>query len=271
MQAKIYKDNFRENIFRSLIFTDVVVFVLSALLIAGIVFVLNAVILRHIYWTVYFATTLISEVLFYFTALLRIDNQPIYKIAYRALFFLPSKRKLRSAQVGAYFTNFTIQDDLIIRKQSVAKVFKITPPDITASSQAERNLFFQNIKTSLHMLSTKLQIIVRKEIAQPSDFTDHFMDLSKSIPLKDAKREAMIKNYKQDFLAFVEKENLLMVKQYGVFAVSANTQNPDEKVKAVGKVSDFYNRLSNGLSPAKVILTPLTNRELVAYTKEVLR
>ena len=239
MIAKTRKDKLHKGIFRTLLFTDRALFVLSGIVVAGIVFVLFALIVGHIYWIWYGVVTLFAEALFYMVAILHVERQPIYKILYRAIFYSFSPTKMRSSKIGQYFTNFSIQDNLIFRRHSIPFVFRFTPHEISGLAENKKQLFFSQVTTSLNMLTTQLQIIVRKEFATKGDLIDHFLFLGGNISKGDTRREEMLRNYRQDLIDFVEGNKLLMWKFYGVFSVPANTNNPQDKLKGIGKLHDL--------------------------------
>src|SRR5579859_2007934 len=144
MNVRVYKDNLRENIFRSLLFTDIIIFVLAGVAVAIVIYFLFSITFPHFSWAYYLGTTAFLEIVFYTIATLKIDNQPIFKIVSRAVPFALNKKKFRANQVDPYFRDFTIQDDLIIRKKSISKVFEIKPYDISAINVNDRQNFFSN-------------------------------------------------------------------------------------------------------------------------------
>ena len=271
MNVRVYKDNLRENIFRSLLFTDIVIFVLAGVAVAIIIYAMFSLMLPHFNWGFYLGTTAFLEIVFYACATLKIDNQPIFKIVSRAVPFTFSKKKFRAYQVDPYFRDFTIQDDLIIRNKSISKIFEIKPFDISAINVLDRQNFFSNVKMALHTLPYQLQIIIRKEIATVNDFTDHFMYLYKSVRKGDKRRETMIANYQKDLTEFIQNEQVLTIKQYGVFSTKVDTVNPKEKVQAIGKLTDMYIRLKTSLEPCKIQTRQLTNTEIEKQIGRVLR
>jgi len=271
MSVRIYKDNLRQSVFRTLIFTDIVVFVLTGVLLAGLTFLVFNTFFRPINWMYYLFVLGMIEPTFVIIATLKIDNQAIYKILSRAIFYSLNPKEYRGKQLGGYYNDFTIQDDVIIRKRSICKVFRINPYDISALNGSDRESFFASVKQTLHMLPAKLQIIVRKEVATAADFTDHLLYVYSTLPKKNKIKEAMVNNYQNEYLAFVEQEKLLTVKQYGVFALPVDTSNHDLKVKTIGKLEDMYKRIASSLESCHVTTKRLTNEELAQYMKGVLR
>jgi len=271
MSIRIYKDNIRENIFRSLLFTDIVLFSLSGVLIAIIVYALFFLASPRINWAYFLGTLGFVEISLYAFALIRVDNQPIYKIIARLIPFTFCKKRLRANKIDTYFREFTIQDGLIVRKKNIAKLFAIQPFDISAINSNERQTFFANVKLALHTLPSRLQIIARKEIAGNSDFTDHFFHLYKSIKKGDKRRERMIENYQKDLTSFIQNEHALTMKYYGVFSIKADTAIPKEKVNAIGMVTDMYTRLTTALESCNVKTRELTNPEIEKHIEKTLR
>jgi hypothetical protein len=271
MNVRVYKDDIRQNIFRSLLFTDIVIFVLAGVGLAILIYSFYSVFSSPFNWGYYLGTTAFLEILFYTAATLKIDNQPIFKIVYRAVPFALGKKKFRAKHIDQYFRDFTIQDDLIIRKKSVSKIFEIKPFDISAINIHERQSFFANAKMALHTLPNQLQIVIRKEIAVAGDFTDHFMYLYKTVRKGDKRRETMIANYQKDLTEFIQQEQALTMKQYGVFSIKTDTSNPKDKVQSIGKLHDMYIRLSSSLESCKVRTRQLTNTEIEKQIGRILR
>ena len=271
MSVRIYKDNLRQSIFRTLLLTDIAIFILLAAFIAGFSLLFFKLLPIKFNWLTYLFITGILESTFLVIATLKIDNQPIYKILSRAIVFTFVKKKLRGNQLGSYYNDFSIQDDLIVRSKSIAKVFRINPYDISALNDDDRQRFFANLKQALHILPSRLQVIVRKEVAKAADFTDHLLHVYKSLPKGNATKEAMVANYQRELLDFVEHEKLLTIKQYGIFAANADAQNVDGKVKAIGKLDDMYTRLSTSLENCHVSTKQLTNDELEQFMGRLLR
>lgn len=271
MIVNIRKDKLHRGVLRTLLLTDKIIFILAGVAIAGFDFVLTAIIVGKIYWLWYWGMVAISEVLFYLIAMLHIDNQPIYKVAYRAIFYFFSGKKLRGGKIGAYFHNFFIQDNLLFRKSSINLVFRITPHEITGISDAKRQLFFSHVRNSLNMLTTQLQIIVRKEFAKKEDLTGHFLFLAENIEKGDTNREAMLRNYRKDLLSFVENNKLLMWNFYGVFSAPADTGNTEDKVRGTGIVHDLFKRYLTSIQDTKVKAQQLENAEIISLAKKTLR
>src|SRR5579872_3228626 len=156
MSVRIYKDDLRQPIYRTLLLTDMAIFILIAVCIAGISYLFVHSLSRHFNWMTYFFLLGILEPTLLMVATLRIDNQHIYKILARASIFAVKKKKLRNKQLPAYYNDFTIQDDLLIRKKSISKVFRIHPYDISALNSSDRETFFTNLKQTLHILPAQL-------------------------------------------------------------------------------------------------------------------
>ena len=269
--VRIYKDNFRESILRSLIFTDFVISILVELSIAGIMYVIFSHVSKNFNVGEYIGSVLLFEILFIALVTQKRDNQPIYKLVYRAIFFFTGKRKLRSKQLESYFADFKIQDDVIIRKKSISKVFLINPHDISALNEVDTVQFFARVKQALHSLPTQLQIVVRKELMTPDDINDHLASIYKTLTKKNKKREEIIQQYNHDLKERVATGNYLITRQYGVFAQEVDTNNVKQKVDAMGKLEDMYRRFDFSLTSCEVSTRQLTNNELVLFVKKVLQ
>ncbi len=271
MSVHIYKDNLRQSLFRTLLFTDTVVFVLIGAGIAGFTFLLFKITFGNFNFLTYLFMLSLLEPTFFVVATLKRYNQPIYKILSRGLYFLLTKKHFRGSELGDYYTDFAIQDNLIVKKHRISEVFSIKPYDISALNSEERNGFFASLQQVLHILPQRLQIIVRKEVAKQEDFNDHLLHVYKSLPKGNKQKELMVANYQQDLLNFVQSQNLLTVKQYGVLSVSADTNNVSEKVDAIGRLEDMYTRISSALEGCHIKTKQLTSGDLEQYMRRLLR
>ncbi len=264
MNIRIYKDNIRENIFRSLLFTDFVLFALGGFFLAIILWYIFQIFFRSINIVYYISVTVFIEIIFFSTLSLHIDNQPIYKIIARAIPFFLKNKQFRGNTLQAHFSDLYIQDDRIIRRKSVNQLFEITPYDISAINNNEREQFFTNLKQALHMLPSQLQVLVQKEVAKPKDFTDHFLSIYKTVKKGDTVRENLINQYQNDFEDFITSQQILTIKQYGVLSASADTTNPKAKIIAIGKTTDMFERLKSALETCKVTIKQLSQHEISA-------
>jgi hypothetical protein len=271
MSVHIYKDNLRQSLFRTLLFTDTVVFVLIGAGIAGFTFLLFKITFGNFNFLSYLFMLSLLEPTFFVIATIKRDNQPIYKLLSRGIYFLLTKKHFRGSELSDYYSDFAIQDNLIVKKHRISEVFAIKPYDISALNSEERNGFFAGLQQVLHILPQRLQIIVRKEVAKPEDFTDHLLHVYKSLPKGNKQKEQMVANYQQDLLSFVQSQNLLTVKQYGVLSVNADTNNVSEKVDAVGRLGDMYARVSSALEGCHIKTKQLTSEELEQYMRRLLR
>src|SRR3990167_11300595 len=106
--VRIYKDDIRQHILRSLFFTDSMLFIVGGLCIAGILYFLLAYVLHAFNWNIYIALFIVLEIAFIAFITQKIDNQPIYKIVPRGLIFKRSKKKYRQKELESYFIDFSI-------------------------------------------------------------------------------------------------------------------------------------------------------------------
>ncbi len=269
--VRIYKDNFRESILRSLIFTNTVIFILVGLGIAAITYGIFNNISKPFDIGKYLGTVAFLEIIFVGIATQKRDNQPIYKLVYRGVFFFTGKKKQRSTQVDAYFTDFKIQDDLIVRKKSISKAFLINPHDISALSEADTINFFARVKQALHALPTQLQIIVKKEVMLPEDINDHFASIYKTLSKNDQKREEIIQKYNHDLKMRIATGGYQVIRQYGVFAQELDTNNVQQKIEAIGRLDDMYRRFDHLITTSGITTKRLVNKELITFVRKVLQ
>lgn len=271
MNIRIYKDNLRENIFRSLLFTDVVIFIVAGVVVALFVYVLFFLASPHVNLGYYLSATAFSEITLYALALVRIDNQSIVSILSRATAYMFGRKTFRSGHIDAYFRDFTIQDNLIMCKKSISTMFAITPFDISAINTAQKKEFFINVKQALHNLPAPLQIIIRKEKTTVQEITEHFFHLYSTLRKGDKRREAMITSYQQDLSEFIKNQGVLTIKHYGVFSIKSDTGNPTDKVTGIGKLTDMYKRFSSSLDECNIATRLLKSDEIKDHIASILR
>lgn len=198
----------------------------------------------------------------------RIDNQPIYKIALRATTFKTTKKQHRYRDIEPYFTDFTIQDNHIIRKGSMIRMYEVAPFDIALLNDQDREHFFVKLKQAIHILPSQVQFIVRKEKATISNYSRHFFSLYNS---SDTQREPLIGQYVEDMKRLLEEEIFLITRHYAVFSVACNPANPHAKIEAMKKLNDIGLRFASALSQCHISVRPLENQELVAFAQSTLR
>lgn len=266
--VRIYKDDIRTHILRSLFFTDTALVVVGSIVIAGISYFVFKYALHFFNWGYYLSTIFVGIVFFIAFITQKIDNQPIYKIVPRAFTFESSKKEKRYKDLEQYFTNFFIQDGYIVRKNSLIKIYEVEPYDIALLNDQDREHFFVKLKQALHILPAQIQIIVRKEKAKSSDYSRHIFSLYKNA---DRKREPLIKKYTDELQQVIQANNLVMTKHYAVISVSAQTNNPHAKLEGMKRLNDIAMRFVSGLSLSNVLARSLESDQLVTFSKELLR
>lgn len=265
---RVYKDNVREHIFRSLFFTDTVIFLGIGILLAGVVFVVYKFVLNSFDYGLYLSTVFIVELFYALTATVRIDNQPMYKLIPRAITHSASKKHYAMKELDTTTSDFKIIDNYIQRKKRLIAIYEIRPFDIALLNEEDREQFYSKIKTMLHTLPGKVQIIVRKEIAKPSDYQDHFFSLYKDA---DPKRERLIENYVNDITHLLDLEKFQMVKYYAVFSTPLTSTKDEAFVNASKRLYDMGARFSSGLELAQIGIRQLKKNDLVTYFQSQFR
>ncbi len=266
--VRIYKDNIREHVLRSLFFTDTAIAIGGAIVIAAVVFVIFKYFLHFFDWGYYGLTVLTCEVFFIGLVTQKLDNQPIYKIVPRGLKHSVSKKNLRHADIDSYFTDFAIQDNLIVRKNSIISMLAVEPYDIALLNDQDREHFFVKIKQMIHVLPSGVQFIIRKERATMEEYSKHVSSLYKDA---NTKREPLIHNYLKDLSDLISNHSFVTMRHYAVFSVSCDSKKANEKVKAIKKLSDMSIRFASALSACNITATPLTNNELLHVATTTLR
>lgn len=266
--VRIYKDDIRTHILRSLFFTDTVLVISGALLIAGLLFLFFTYILRYFDWGYYLSSLLVLSIFFIAFITQRIDNQAIYKIIPRAIKYKTSKKDQRYGNLEPYFVDFTIQDNLILRDNSIVGMYEVEPFDVALLNDQDREHFFVKLKQAIHTLPSQVQFIVRKEQAKSEDYSPHFFSLYDS---SNKQREPLIAQYIEDLTNLVNANNFMITKHYAVFSVPCNTTKPHALVQGVKKLNDMGMRFASALSMANITIRPLENAELKVFAQGTLR
>lgn len=266
--VRIYKDEIRTHVLRSLFFTDTALAILGAGILACTLYVIFQYGLHFFLWEYYICALVISEITFFGIITHKIDNQAIYKIAPRAVTLKTNKKEFRHSNLDPYFTDFIVQDNHIIRKDSIVRIYKIEPFDIALLNTQDREHFFLKLKQVIHTLPSQIQLIVRKEKATVADYSQHFFSLYDH---STNKREPVISEYISELSSFIEQSQPLLVKHYAVFSVSCNSKNTDSKVKAMKKLDDMGNRFGSSLHACNIQIQALDNTELISFMQVTLR
>jgi len=266
--VRIYKDDIRVHILRSLFFTDSFLVISGTVIMALILYLVFHYILHTFQWSYYISALIVTTILFVTVVTQKIDNQPIYKIVPRLAAFKTSKKEKRYKELEPYFTDFTIQDNLILRANTLTKIFQIEPFDVALLNEQDRENFFIKLKQAIHTLPTQVQFIVRKERAETKDYSQHFFSLYAGSTLN---REALISRYIKDLSRLLENETLFITRHYAVFSVSCNTGKTTDLIAGVRKVNDMGISFASALSADNITVKPLTNEELIRFMSSTLR
>ena len=147
--VQVYKDNLREHMFRTMFFTDTVLFAGFGILIALIITAIYQLVF-HIKDLGMAASTIFLVELFYaIVATLKIDKQPLYKIIPRGLSYSVSKKQFAQNELKKTTGDFRIVGDYIIRKKQLIAIFEIKPFDIALLNDEERERYYAHIRTML--------------------------------------------------------------------------------------------------------------------------
>ena len=266
--VRIYKDDIRVNVLRSLFFTDTIL-VLSGALIVGGIWSLCFQNWLHFLSIQYFVSILIVlEIVFLGFITQKIDNQPIYKIIPRALLFNGSQKKFRHKDIESYFVDFTVQDNHIFRKNSIVRMLLIKPFDIALLNDQDRENFFIKLKQMIHVLPTQVQFIVRKEKTIAGDYSQHFSTL---FDQSNTKRESLINNYIKDLSQLILANEFMTTHYYAVFSVPCNCAKVKERVRSIKKLDDIEMSFAGALSACNIQTRSLTNQELINFSEFTLR
>jgi len=266
--VRIYKDDIRTHILRSLFFTDTALVLIGSLTIAALLYALFQYGLHFFSWSYYLSAVFVSIIFFVAFITQRIDNQPIFKIVPRATVFSTSKKQSRTHNLEPYFTNFDIQGNFIIRKDSLIQVFEVDPFDVALLNEQDREHFFVKMKQTIHTLPRQIQLIVRKERASSKDYSNHFFSLYDGA---SRKREKLIQQYIENVSEIIDSHDFLITRHYAILSVPCQPNRLESKQNAVRKLTDLSTTFAANLSVCHITLRPLVNEELASFVKKILR
>ncbi len=266
--VRIYKDDIRVHILRSLFFTDTMIAVSVGAILAGLIFIFFQYFLHVFNWSYFISTVIVTEIFFIALVTQKIDNQAIYKIVPRGITFKTTKKEHRHNDLEPYFVDFAIQDTCIIRKNTIVKMYEVEPFDIALLNDQDREHFFIKLKQMIHLLSSQVQFIVKKEKANIQDYSKH---LSRLYDDSNTKREPLIDRYIHDISDLIQNNAFTITRHYAVFSVPCNTEKPYEKVKAIKKLNDIAIRFSSAVVACNISVKPLDTTELISFAQSTLR
>lgn len=266
--VRIYKDDIRVNVLRSLFFTDTVIAVSGGTVIGVVLFLFFHNVLHFFNWPYFISSLILAEIVFVGFITQKVDNQPIYRIVPRGITFKASKKKYRQKELEPYFVDFVVQDNLIVRSNSLIKMYEVEPFDIALLNEQDREHFFVKLKQMTHVLPSQVQFIVRKVRSQPDDYSKHFFSLYDQ---SNTKREPLIDQYIHDLKNLVTTDTFMTTHQYAVFSASCDSSKPHEKVKAIKKLNDMGARFASSLFTCNISVRPLESDELIQFAKDTLR
>lgn len=266
--VRIYKDDIRTHILRSLFFTDTAIMLIGTISIGVILYLVFNYVIHFFSWP-YFLSALFVSVIMYITLITqKVDNQPIYKIAPRLFKLKTSKRKQRAPHLDPYFTDFSIQDDLIVRKDQLIRIYEVEPFDIALLNEQDRAHFFLKLKQAIHTIPTQIQLIVRKERANSTDYSQHFFSLYET---SVAEREPLIKKYVEELTEIIDKNVFTIARYYVIISIPCQTKNVRSKESAIKKLNDIGNSFCSHLWQCNIQVASLPNDKIIHLVKEILR
>ena len=266
--VRIYKDDIRVNILRSVFFTDTVLAAIGGLVIAGVLYFIFQYIFHLFHLGYYLSVLFLSELAFIAALTQKVDNQPVSHIFLRVITHSIKPKKLRGNSIDSYFTDFTIQDNMIVRPKSLIRIFEVEPYDISLLNDQDREHFFIKLKQLIHVLPSQAQFIVKKEQASIKDYSKHIFSLYSE---SSKKTEPLIEAYTHDLNNLVMTNEFNTLRYFAVFSVSADTSKTNSKLHGINKLNDATLRFASITSSCQMDIRPLTNDELVIYMKHTLR
>ncbi|MBA3723510.1 MAG: hypothetical protein H0W89_01290 [Candidatus Levybacteria bacterium] len=265
---RVYKDNLREHIFRTMFFTDTVIFFMGGLAIALSVFMFYKFVLNINHVGLVISTIFLLELFYALVATLKIDHQPLYKVIPRAVNFSFSKKHFSMNELTKTTGDFKIVGNYIIRKKKLIAVYEIRPFDIALLNNEERDRYYHHIKTMLHTLPMRVQLISRKETAKVEDYHEHFYSLYETA---NEKVNWLMENYIKEISSLIEDNNFQLMKYYAVFSTPLLGNSDRNFTEAAQKLEDMERRFSSGLALERIQTLQLKDKQLVAYFQSQFR
>ncbi len=265
---QVYKDNLREHIFRTMFFSDTVLFFGFGILLALSITLLFQLVLHITDVGLTLSTIFLMELFYAVIVTLKVDKQPLYKIIPRGINFSISQKKFTQNELKKTTGDFTIIGDYILYKNRLIAIFEIKPFDIALLNEEERERYYAHIKTMLHTLPGKIQLISRKEKASVEDYHNHFFSLYDTASVK---LNGLIEEYIKDLSTVIELNEFQIMKYYAVFSTPLGSNTDENFVLASQRLTDMGIRFSGSLALEKIYTVQLKNKKLVTYFKDLFR
>ncbi len=265
---RVYKDNLREHIFRTMFFTDTVVFLIGGIALALLTLLMYKVVLRVDQVGLIIATIFLVELFYALVATLKIDHQPLYKIIPRAVSYSFAKKQFTMRELEKTTGDFKVVGNYIIRKKKLIAVYEIRPFDIALLNDEERERYYHHIKTMLHTLPMKVQLISRKETATVEDYHEHYYSLYETA---NEKVNGLVENYIKELSALVEQNTFQLMKYYAVFSVPLLGTDDKHFLEAAQKLDDTQRRFTSSLALERIQTMQLTEKQLITYFQSQFR
>lgn len=266
--VQVYKDNLREHMFRTMFFTDAVLFAGLGLILAVSIGLIYQFVLHIRDLGMIAATIFLAELFYAVVATLKVDKQPLYKIIPRAVSYSASKKQFAQHEVKKTTGDFNIVGDYIIRKKQLIAIFEIKPFDIALLNDEERERYYAHIKTMLHTLPGRVQLISRKEKATVEDYHNHFFSLYDTA---NTKINTLIEQYVRDLSTVIDINEFQIMKYYAVFSTPLPSKSDLAFAQAAQRLTDMGTRFGSTLALEKIYIAQLTHTQLIAYFKEQFR
>ncbi|QQG40570.1 MAG: hypothetical protein HYV37_03305 [Candidatus Levyibacteriota bacterium] len=266
--VRIYKDDIRTHILRSLFFTDTALVVIGSIVIGALLYFLFVYVFHSFNWGYYISSLFLGVLCFILFITQRIDNQPIFKVVPRAIRFTTGKKNQRFADLEDYFVDFTIKDNLIVRDNTIIGVYEIEPFDVALLNEQDREHFYVKLKQAIHILSSQIQLIVKKDQAKTTDYSNHFFSLYES---SSKKREQLINQYLEDLTTIIDENHFMMTRHFAVLSIPCDPTKPNSLVQGVKRLNDLSLRFAQSLALCNISIQALENEQLKHFMKETLR
>jgi hypothetical protein len=262
--VRIYKDNLREHILKSLFFPDQTILAVGGLAVALAFFLIYKFLLRQSQVGSFLMILFGIEAFYAVFITAPIDNQPVYTLIIKIARAAFSKKTFTREELAEDLANFKVVGNYLERNKNLISIFEIEPFDVALLNDEEREQFYAKLKMALHSISSRVQIIARKEIAQVSDYHKHFFSLySQALTT----REDLIKGYITDLSTIIKSNRLFMVRYYLIFSTPLPTKKAQDFAEASSRLFDMSARFTSAIGGAHISPHQLTHETLVDFIK----
>jgi hypothetical protein len=163
---------------------------------------------------------------------------------------------------------FTVQDNLIMTKDSIVAVFRVEPIDVVLLPEQAQKEFESKIYRTLNSLDSlnnwHIQLIMRTRKAEPADFRRHFRSLNtQQLHFSNKETKNVTTDLIQDYITSLStllEDNIIPVKEYYlIMRIQVNTSKPKQVQEAIKKLNEDISRVTGNLYGARIECNQVVN------------